>query len=68
MLLHVRWKRRIISFLAWFAILVCSLGRADAAPPDADHVTKQVTATSVQDPILGHAQHQLGGGSRPKTV
>ncbi len=27
---------------------------------DGEHIAKQVTVTSIQDPIPGHAQHQLG--------
>lgn len=57
---HLLWKRSAYSLLALvLAWGVLALGSPAGASED-KHVAKQVTVVSVEDPIPGHRQHQLG--------
>lgn len=55
---------RVIRRTVWTVLLttvaIWSQTTTGWSAQDGDHVAKQVTVTSIQDPIPGHAQHQLG--------
>lgn len=55
------------SFIRWsvWTFLLTALGwwlqpATSWSAQDGNHIAKQMTVTSIQDPIPGHAQHQLG--------
>lgn len=55
---------RFVRWSMWTFLLTVLAGWSQPATSwsaqDGDHVAKQMTVTSIQDPIPGHAQHQLG--------
>lgn len=56
--------QRFIRWSVWTFLLmtaaVWSQPATSWSAQDGEHIAKQITVTSIQDPIPGHAQHQLG--------
>jgi hypothetical protein len=55
---------RLIRWSVWTILLTVLVGWSQPATSwsaqDGEHIAKQLTIMSAQDPIPGHAQHQLG--------
>lgn len=60
----MRATNRFIRWSAWPFLLAALAGwsqpTASWSAQDGEHIAKQMTVTSIQDPIPGHAQHQFG--------